>query len=127
MFTFRVLGILFGVMIIIAACFITEPPEGWMPTGWTPPAVKNSSGASAEGKNWKLMLADTRFYLMIIAFTIFATGGLMVVSQGISMAQAIGGWTRQWRQPRSVSLVWPIREAGCSGDGFPIKWGGIRL
>ncbi len=35
MFTFRVLGILFGVMIIIAACFITEPPEGWLPTGWT--------------------------------------------------------------------------------------------
>ena len=54
------------------------------------PAVKNSSGASAEGKNWKLMLADTRFYLMIIAFTIFATGGLMVVSQGSPMAQAIG-------------------------------------
>ena len=37
------------------------------------------------------MLADTRFYLMIIAFTIFATGGLMVVSQGSPMAQAIGG------------------------------------
>ena len=37
------------------------------------------------------MLADARFYLMIVVFTIFATGGLMVVSQGSPMAQAIGG------------------------------------
>ena len=44
-----------------------------------------------EQKNWKQMLADARFYLMIVVFTIFATGGLMVVSQGSPMAQAIGG------------------------------------
>ena len=118
MFTFRVLGILFGVMIIIAACFITEPPEGWMPTGWTPPAVKNSSGASAEGKNWKLMLADTRFYLMIIAFTIFATGGLMVVSQGSPMAQAIGGVDAAVAAT-AVSII------GLANTGGRVLWGWV--
>ena len=118
MFTFRVLGILFGVMIIIAACFITEPPEGWMPTGWTPPAVKNSSGASAEGKNWKLMLADTRFYLMIIAFTIFATGGLRVVSQGSPMAQAIGGVDAAVAAT-AVSII------GLANTGGRVLWGWV--
>ena len=118
MFTFRVLGILFGVMIIIAACFITEPPEGWLPTGWTPPAVKNSSGASAEGKNWKLMLADTRFYLMIIAFTIFATGGLMVVSQGSPMAQAIGGVDAAVAAT-AVSII------GLANTGGRVLWGWV--
>ena len=87
--TFRILGIGYGVVIIISAWFIKEPPEGWLPDGYVPP-VKNGGG-SQEQKNWKQMLADIRFYLMIIVFIIFATGGLMVVSQGSPMSQAIGG------------------------------------
>ena len=89
-----------------------------MPTGWTPPAVKNSSGASAEGKNWKLMLADTRFYLMIIAFTIFATGGLMVVSQGSPMAQAIGGVDAAVAAT-AVSII------GLANTGGRVLWGWV--
>ena len=87
--TFRILGIGYGVVIIISAWFIKEPPEGWLPDGYVPPVKKG--GGSQEQKNWKQMLADIRFYLMIIVFIIFATGGLMVVSQGSPMSQAIGG------------------------------------
>ena len=86
--TFRILGIGYGVVIIISAWFIKEPPEGWLPDGYVPPVKKG--GGSQEQKNWKQMLADIRFYLMIIVFIIFATGGLMVVSQGSPMSQAIG-------------------------------------
>lgn len=89
--TFRVLGIAFGVVIVLAALMITEPPEGWVPDGWTPPAVSSPGGSAKVQKNWKEMLGDFRFYLMLIVFTIFATGGLMVISQGSPMAQAIGG------------------------------------
>lgn len=89
---FRILGIFYGVVIMAAAWFISEPPEGWVPEGWTPPAAKHASGGGQpQQKNWKQMLADSRFYLMIVVFTIFATGGLMVVSQGSPMAQAIAG------------------------------------
>ena len=87
--TFRILGIGYGVVIIISAWFIKEPPEGWLPDGYVHPVKKG--GGSQEQKNWKQMLADIRFYLMIIVFIIFATGGLMVVSQGSPMSQAIGG------------------------------------
>ena len=47
-----------------------------MPDGWTPPAPKGEVLAkpAVVDKNWKQMLADYRFYLMIIVFTIFATG-----------------------------------------------------
>ena len=91
--TFLILGIAYTVVILVAACFVSEPPEGWVPDGWTPPAPKGEVLAmpAVVDKNWKQMLADYRFYLMIIVFTIFATGGLMVVSQGSPMAQAIGG------------------------------------
>lgn len=89
--TFRVLGIAFGVVIVAAAVMITEPPEGWVPHGWTPPAASLGGSSGKAQKNWKEMLMDFRFYLMLIVFTIFATGGLMVISQGSPMAQAIGG------------------------------------
>ena len=93
MSTFLTLGIIFTVVILVAACFVKEPPEGWVPEGWTPPVPKGDGAAkpAVADKNWKQMLCDYRFYLMIIVFTIFATGGLMVVSQGSPMAQAIGG------------------------------------
>jgi MFS family permease len=91
--TFRILGIVFIIVILVAACFISEPPEGWVPDGWQPKTAgtKNAAAAEPVQKNWKQMLADWRFYPMIIVFTIFATGGLMVVSQGSPMAQAIAG------------------------------------
>lgn len=90
MSAFRILGIFYGIAIIIAAFFITEPPEGWKPDGWEPKAGPAGAPQGVQ-KDWKQMLADGRFYLMIIVFTIFATGGLMVVSQGSPMAQAIAG------------------------------------
>ena len=90
--TFRILGIGYGVVILISALFITAPPEGWVPDGFTPKTAGKASGNAGQvQKDWKQMLADFRFYLMILIFIIFATGGLMVVSQGSPMSQAIGG------------------------------------
>lgn len=119
MATFRILGIFYGVVIIVAACFISEAPEGWTPEGWTPPASQALSGnAQMVQKNWKQMLADGRFYPMIIVFTIFATGGLMVVSQGSPMAQAIGG--------ADVALAATVVSIIAIGNtGGRILWGWI--
>lgn len=64
------------------------------------------------------MLADTRFYLMIIAFTIFATGGLMVVSQGSPMAQAIGGVDAAVAAT-AVSII------GLANTGGRVFWGWV--
>ncbi len=120
LFTFRVLGIAFGVVILAAACFVTEPPEGWMPDGMRMEASPQAA-AGAKGpvqKNWKEMLADFRFYPLIIVFTIFATGGLMVISQGAPMAQAIGGV-----DTAAASIVVSIIAVGNTGGR--IVWGWI--
>ena len=90
MSTMRILGIFYTAAIIIAAQFITQPPAGWVPDGYINPVQMSNKKGSAD-KNWKQMLSDGKFYLMFIAFTIYATAGLMVVSQGLPMAQAIGG------------------------------------
>ena len=114
--TFRILGIGYGVVIIISAWFIKEPPEGWLPDGYVPPVKKG--GGSQEQKNWKQMLADIRFYLMIIVFIIFATGGLMVVSQGSPMSQAIGG-------ADAVTAAVIVSVIAVGNTGGRIIWGWV--
>lgn len=91
MFTMKTLGICYTICILIAAQFISQPPAGWKPDGYEPVVPNTNKGSGSADKNWKQMITDGRFYLMFIAFTIYATGGLMVVSQGLPMAQAIGG------------------------------------
>ncbi len=116
---FRILGIAYGAVILIAACFISEPPEGWVPEGWKPAEGPASQGtAQTVQKNWKQMLADGRFYLMIVVFTIFATGGLMVVSQGSPMAQAIAGV-----DAASAAAVVSIIAVGNTGGR--VLWGWV--
>jgi len=43
--TFSILGIVFFVVNLIGAFFIINPPEGFKPNGWTPPASKNGVAA----------------------------------------------------------------------------------
>src|SRR5918992_3324173 len=44
--TFAVLGIVYLVMVVGAALFMKNPPEGWKPEGWEPET--NESGESSE-------------------------------------------------------------------------------
>ena len=124
--TFRILGIAYGVVIIISAWFITAPPEGWLPDGFTPKTGgKAAAGPGQADKNWKQMLADVRFYLMILVFIIFATGGLMVVSQGSPMSQAIGGADAATAAVIVSVIAVGNTGGGLSGAGCPIKSGAI--
>lgn len=78
--TFKVLGIIYLVVICVGAFFITRCPVGFIPEGYQPPAPK--AGVKApESKNWKQMLADPIFYVMVIMMTAGATFGLMMISK----------------------------------------------
>ena len=78
--TFKVLGIVYLVVICCGAFFITRCPVGFIPDGWTPPAPK--AGVKApESKNWKQMLADPIFWVMMVMMVCGATFGLMMISQ----------------------------------------------
>jgi OFA family oxalate/formate antiporter-like MFS transporter len=44
---FRLYGILFAVTVCLGALVMINPPDGWLPKGWTPPpATQASSGAT---------------------------------------------------------------------------------
>lgn len=88
--TFKILGIIYLVVICVGAFFITRCPADFKPEGWTPPPVP-AGFKPPEEKGWKQMLADPIFYVMIIMLTCGAFFGLMMVSQCKSIALNLVG------------------------------------
>lgn len=94
--TFRVLGLVFLVVVCVCALLVEECPEGFVPEGWTPPAGQNTV---AEGKNWVQMITTPVFYVMLLLLLCGAIGGSMMISQASPMAQRLAG------MPVSVASV----------------------
>lgn len=85
--SFVILGSAFLLIILVCSCFIIKCPAGYVPEGFTPsPGV-----AVSEGKDWKQMLSDPLFYIMIVMLTCGAFSGLMITSQASPMAQKMVG------------------------------------
>ncbi len=86
--TFKVLGLIYLVVICVGAFFITRCPVGFVPDGWTPPAPKPGAKAP-ESKNWKQMLADPIFWVMMIMMMCGATFGMMLISNCRAVVTAV--------------------------------------
>jgi MFS family permease len=89
MAAFRILGIAMLVVICVASLFIKSCPEGYVPAGWEPP-MSRGRGATIE-KDWRGMLGDPAFYLMISMLLCGAFSGLMITSQASPIAQEMVG------------------------------------
>ncbi len=89
---FKILGIAFIVIISGSSFLVTRCPDDFVPAGWTP--TSNSlTGSETDGtdKNWKQMLADPIFYVMLIMLMCGGVFGLMIISQASSLSQNITG------------------------------------
>ena len=86
---FRILGAVMGV-IIIASAFVIEAA----PAGFTA-GMKRQTGAAAPSKdmNWRQMLGQRSFYLMLLTLTCGAFAGMMIISQASPIAQQMMGFT----------------------------------
>ena len=84
--TFRLLGGLFFVMGMIGTWLLTNPPAGYRPHGWTPPAaaLARRDFSTAE------MLRTPQFYELWLAYCLGATAGLMTISQLVPFARSAG-------------------------------------
>ncbi len=89
---FKILGAAMLVIICVSAFFITACPKGFKPEGWNPPAPKAGAKAPVD-KDWKAMLKDPIFYVMILMLCCGAFSGLMVTSQASPVAQNMIGMT----------------------------------
>ncbi|MBP1920268.1 L-lactate MFS transporter [Youngiibacter multivorans] len=97
LYTFRILGIVFIVVILIASLFIKAAPTGYRPEGWTPPAVaankKKSSLVSGVELTWKDMLKEPLFYIAWVMLLIAGIAGLMIIGHASAIGQEIFGLT----------------------------------
>lgn len=75
--TFRLLGIGFLVLVVVLSMFLTFPPAGWCPTGWTPPAAV-AGARKAEFTREEMMKTKT-FIGLWVCYTIGALAGLMAI------------------------------------------------
>jgi len=84
--TFRLLGAVFFVMGMIGTWLLANPPAGYRPRGWTPPAT----AAARRDFSTAEMLRTPQFYELWLAYCLGATAGLMTISQLVPFARSAG-------------------------------------
>lgn len=88
--TFKILGLVFLIIICVGSSLIEKCPENFVPEGWSP-RTEMEKDLMGRDKNWKEMLASPIFYIMIFMLICGAFSGLMCTSQVSSIAQRMIG------------------------------------
>ncbi|MHA2424242.1 MAG: L-lactate MFS transporter [Candidatus Thorarchaeota archaeon] len=81
---FMYLGVIYLVGVVLGSQLLTNPPEGWVPAGYTPPAA--TADASGEGMMPSQMIRTSSFWLLWLMFVFAATAGLMTLGNVKSAA-----------------------------------------
>ncbi|MDR1514816.1 MAG: OFA family MFS transporter [Synergistaceae bacterium] len=116
---FRFIGIAFIIIICGCSFLVLKCPAGFTPEGWTPPAPAPSQ-LRTDGtvdRNWKEMLADKIFYVMLFMLSCGAVSGLMIISQASSVAQNMVGMSRA-AAASAVSALALFNAAGRVSAGY---------
>lgn len=87
-FAFRILGLAYIIVVLLASLFIKAVPAGYKPEGWNPPQQKQ---AGSRNINWLGMLKSPIFYAIISMFFIGSFSGLMIASQAATIGQSMFG------------------------------------
>ena len=85
--TFQILGAAFFVMTMIGTALLKNPPAGYRPPNWTPPAGAALARADFTTRE---MLATPTFYFLWIAYCLGTTAGQMTISQLSPFARSAG-------------------------------------
>ncbi len=110
--TFRLLGAAFFVMGMLGTWLLTNPPAGYRPAGWTPPAaaMARQDYSTAE------MLRTPQFYQLWLAYCLGTTAGQMAISQLVPFARSAG------LGALVASLALPVTAAGNAGGRILSGW-----
>lgn len=90
--TFRVLGIIFFVLVCIGALILRNPPAGYIPKGWNPPKIAASTKIDFSASE---MLSTGQFYLIWFMYFIGCASGLMIIGQTSPIGQELAKYTKE--------------------------------
>ena len=88
--TFLVLGAVYLVAIVGASFFISNPPAGYRPEGWTPSAAQQQQRAD-KAYTLQEALASWQWYGLWALLFLNTTAGIAIISQAAPMAEEITG------------------------------------
>src|ERR671915_1719967 len=96
--TFAILGILYLVMVVGAALFMKNPPEGWTPEGWEP---EEEESGERTGVDYELRgaLKTWQWYALWALLFLNVTAGIAIISEADPIAQEVSGvapWLAAW-------------------------------
>jgi OFA family oxalate/formate antiporter-like MFS transporter len=79
-----VLGIIYLLLVVMGSQLLTNPPEGWLPEGYTPPPT--IADGAGTGMMPGEMIRTSTFWLLWLMFVFAATAGLMTLGNVTSAA-----------------------------------------
>ena len=82
-----VLGVVYMLLVVLGSQLLTNPPEGWLPAGYTPPTT--IAAGAGTGMMPGQMIRTSSFWLLWLMFVFAATAGLMTLGNVKSAALAI--------------------------------------
>jgi OFA family oxalate/formate antiporter-like MFS transporter len=90
--TFSTLGVVYLIVVVAAAQFYANPPQGWRPAGWEPRTAVAKSASTIDFTVGHA-LASWQFYLLFLLLFLNVSAGIMIISQASPMAQEMAGMT----------------------------------
>lgn len=72
-------GVIFAIMVIIGSLVMKDPPEGWLPKGYTPPEPSNTAASGVVTFDSGEMVKTPQYYMIFLTFVFSALAGLMVI------------------------------------------------
>ncbi|MEM2105037.1 MAG: OFA family MFS transporter [Candidatus Bathyarchaeia archaeon] len=115
---FKILGVLFFVLMVVFALFLRFPPADWKPEGWNPPKLKTAARAELTRNE---MVKTSSFYALWICYTIGTLAGLMAIGVakpvGLEVAEN-AGISETEISTLLTALIIPF--AFCNGFGRPL-------
>jgi OFA family oxalate/formate antiporter-like MFS transporter len=117
LYAFKVLGAAFLLIISLAAIFMSNPPIGFKPANWTPPATKSANAGATDFK-WSQLFGKVEFWLLYLMYISGAFAGLMIISQASPISQSMTKLT-------AASAVGIVAIIGLSNALGRVFWGFI--
>ena len=114
---FKILGVVCLLFMGLAAIFVRNPPPGYVPSGWTPPAPKPGAPAGqGENLHWTQMIRRPLFWLLYAAYFCGVFSGILMNGLAAPIAIELAGF-----KPEESAL--PVMLFALSSASGRVLWG----
>lgn len=87
--TFTIFGFIFAITVIIGSLMLSNPPQGWKPANWNPPAHIGNS--TEQNYTQSETIRTAQFWFLWLTFAFSAGTGLMVIGSLKNFGELEGG------------------------------------